>query len=148
MTSERRFYETHACEEPYSDLKPKVKSYTDKKWQEEWEEQIDNTLFNTRPDLKEFLPSAAGSRKESVLCRLRTGHSFYTHGFLLKGEDQPWCYGCNTIVPIKHVLIDCWDIFDTRRKYYNVDNLKVLFRDVHPDNIKNFLKEVNIFNVI
>ena len=34
-------------------------------------------------------------REETVIARLRIGHSFITHSFLLKGEEPPMCIRCD-----------------------------------------------------
>ena len=115
-------------------------------WQEEWNCQEDNKLHEIRPQLTEHLLSASGSRKnETVLTRLHTGHSFLTHSFLLKREDPPFCHACDVPFSIKHLLIDCWDVYDVRHKHFTAESMKVLFRDVPPDSIFAFLKEINVY---
>ena len=135
---------------PFSDLKPKVNSYIQDLWQEDWEFQQNNKLFQSRPKLRgDYLPSASGGRKEeTVLTRLHTGHSFLTHSFLLKGEDAPWCFACDKPLTIKHLLIDSWDLHDTRHKHFTAESIKTLFRDVPPDALFAFLKEIHVFNKI
>ena len=134
---------------PYTDVYPKVDRYVRNLWQEEWNKQADNKLFQVRPDLTQFLPSLSGNRKEeTVLCRLHTGHTFITHSYLLKGEEPPWCVPCHQPLTVKHLLIDCWDLHDVRHKHYTADSLRTLFRDVPPWTIMEFLREVNVFNKI
>ena len=53
------------------------------------------------------------------------------------GCDEPWT--------LEHVLTKCVDVQEFRDKHYNAKTLKVLFRDVPPDKIFNFLKEIKIF---
>ena len=75
--------------------------------------------------------------------------SLGTHSFLLKEEEEkPVCIGCDENLTIEHILLDCWDFYDIRRKHYSAENLKVLFRDVPPDKIFDFLREINVFNKI
>ena len=132
---------------PYTDVKSKVQSYVRNLWQENWNKQTDNKLFQIRPNLTEILLPAAGNRmKETVLCRLRTGHTSYTHSYLLKNEEAPWCIPCDEPLSIRHLLLDCWDLYDVRRKHYTADSLKELFRDVPPDAIFQFLQEINRFH--
>lgn len=134
---------------PFKDLYPKVKKYVGKVWQEEWNNQRDNKLFQIRPDLDQHLPSVSKNRKEeSVMCRLHTGHSYITHSHLLRREEAPKCIACDNTFNIKHVLIDCVNLHNTRLKYYSADSLKTLFRDVPPWKIFNFLKEINVYNKI
>ena len=60
-------------------------------------------------------PSAYRSvrRDEVVLSRLRLGHSYLTHSYLLKGEPPPECVTCNCRLTISHILVDCieYDFF-------------------------------------
>ncbi|XP_055605030.1 uncharacterized protein LOC129753257 [Uranotaenia lowii] len=42
-----------------------------------------------------------------ALTRLRIGHTRLTHGFLMAREPAPVCHACNTIVTVKHILVDC-----------------------------------------
>ena len=56
---------------PFSDFFPKVKKYVGQVWQEEWNTQRDNKLFQIRSNLDEHLPFTSRNRKEeSVMCRL------------------------------------------------------------------------------
>ena len=50
---------------------------------------------------------------EVVLSRLKLGHSYLTHSYLLKGEPPPECVTCNCRLNISHILVDCieYDIF-------------------------------------
>ena len=130
----------------FSDLRAATLCYIKKENQAKWEEEVNNKLFKLQPDRADPLPRVCHNRKEeSVLTRLHIGHSFYTHGHLLKGEDQPICIGCDEPLTIEHILVKCWDFYDIRRRHYSAENFKVLFRDVPPDKIFSFLKEIRLF---
>ena len=130
----------------FSDLRAGALSYVKKENQREWEKEVNNKLFKLQPDRANPLPRVCKNRKEeSVLTRLHIGHSYYTHGYLLKREEEPVCIGCDEPMTIEHILVKCWDFYEIRRKHYSVENFKVLFRDVPPDKIFNFLKEIGLF---
>ena len=132
---------------PYTDLKHKINTYAKDLFQKEWDQQTDNKLHDFYPVLDDIPRCYFSNRKEeTVFTRVRTGHSFFTHGFLLKGEEPPHCYACDERFSIKHILIDCWDLHDTRKKFYTAESMKVLFRDVPPDILFDFLKEIGIYN--
>ena len=58
-----------------------------------WNAAVSNKLHSIKPSLGEWQPNYRIDRKEEVtLARLRTGHTFITHSFLLKGEDWPLCF--------------------------------------------------------
>ena len=83
-------------------------------WQREWDTAVNNKLHATKPLIGEQ-PSAYRSvrRDEVVLSRLRLGHSYLTHSYLLKGELPPECVTCNCRLTIRHILVDCieYDFF-------------------------------------
>ena len=42
-----------------------------------------------------------------MLCRLRIGHCYATHGYLLRGEEMPVCRHCHVPLTVAHVLLSC-----------------------------------------
>jgi kelch-like protein 2/3 len=134
---------------PFTDLKHKTHSYAQALWQEDWSKQVDNKLFDIRPSLSELLPSPGRTRKENVVfTRLKIGHTYLTHSYLLKGERAPVCESCQEPLTVKQILILCREFNETRRKYFTTETLKTLFRDVPPWMILDFLKEIGIFKQI
>ena len=76
-------------------------------WQQSWNDPANrnNKLFAIKPGLGEWLPGLRINRREEIiLARLRIGHSYITHSYLLKGEEEPQCIPCNAPLTIKHVL--------------------------------------------
>ena len=69
-------------------------------------------------------------REDTVIRRLRFGHTYYTHSYLMNGDPQPFCYGCNVPISVKHVLIECVDFAFIRSRYFNVRSLQELFTSV------------------
>ena len=127
---------------PYTDLKVNVNSVFKQKWQVQWNACPDNKLFRINPTAGDFYVwTGLSRREENVITRARIGHTYFTHIYLLKGEDMPWCIPCHCPDTVKHILLDCIDLRDTRIKYYrNIDNLKDLFNG-NVKSICNFLKE-------
>ena len=80
-----------------------------------------------------------------IQLRLRIGHTRITHSYLLKREEPPYCFGCDTLFTVRHFLLECGDLSHIRNKYYHVDTIKQLFNDVPIDNVFLFLKEINLF---
>ena len=80
-----------------------------------------------------------------ILHRMRIGHTYYTHGYLLKGEDAPDCVPCQSFLTVEHILLHCIDFSHTRSKYYSVETLNELFNTVNSEKIINFLKEIGLY---
>ena len=76
------------------------------------------------------------------MARLHIGHSFITHSFLLKGEEPPMCIGCDQHLTIEHILLTSSDFIEMRESHFTAQSLRMLFRDISPEKIFNFLKEI------
>ena len=44
--------------------------------------------------------------------------SSMAESYMLKGEDMPRCIPCHCPETVKHILLECIDLHDTRIKYY------------------------------
>ncbi|GFO16082.1 ribonuclease hi [Plakobranchus ocellatus] len=110
-----------------------------------------NKLHEVLPNLGEDLHrrgDGGGRKQETAMCRLRVGHTWLTQSYLLKNEEQPFCYACDSLYTVRHILIECPDFQDTRRKYYSVTDLFRLFREVNPSRIAGYLKDLGVYGKI
>ena len=138
-----------ASEVPYTDLKCHINHFISNKWQERWSTCPDNKLFKIKPILGVWPPGFRNSRKEEVvLSRLRIGHAYFSHSYILRQEDPPECTACQEIYSVRHVLIDCIDLGLIRPRFYTVPDMKTLFDTVSVDRILSFVKEVDLFTKI
>ena len=136
---------------PWSDLKQEVDNYLNVQWQREWDDEVANKLHEVLPNLKERLSSGAdrsNRKQETVLSRLRIGHTWLTNGYLLKKEDQPWCVACDSPYTVRHILVECSDFQDTRKKFFDTNNMYRLFREVSTSKIIDYVKELGIHGKI
>ncbi|GFR61613.1 RNA-directed DNA polymerase from transposon X-element [Elysia marginata] len=100
--------ETHDDQQViWSDLKLKVNTHLEQLWQTDWDTEVNNKLHEIRPNLKERLnyDERLNRKQETVVSRLRIGHSWITHEYLLKGEQQPYCTACGLDLEIVVVLL-------------------------------------------
>ena len=134
---------------PYTDLKPKIDNFLHKKWQQRWNRNTNNKLFQVKPFLGEWCPVFRKSRKEQVtIMRLHIGRSRLTHSFILKQEQQPQCLTCQTPCTIKHHLLESKVLNDTRKRYFHANTMKDSFENVHMDDVLSFLKETGFYQKI
>ena len=136
---------------PYNDFKPLINDFLRKVWQQSWSDPANqhNKLFTIKPSLGEWLPGLRTNRREEIIiARLRIGHSYITHSYLLKGEKEPQCIPCNAPLTVKHVLVDCVDLAPTRKRFFDVDSLTTLFDTVKFESIFDFLKEIHLYKKI
>ena len=117
--------------------------------QTSWNNSIGNKLLDIKPIIAEHQSVVRNIRKEEVvLAQLRLGHTRVTHLYLLLGEEQPQCVGCDAPLTVRHFLLECSDFAQVRNYCFHVDNMKVLFQDIHSDSIMTFLRQINLFNKI
>ena len=64
---------------------------------------------------------------------------------LVEWRGATFCVSCDEPLSLEHILLSCSDPIDIRQKYFNVNLLKVLFKEVSSDIIFNFSKQINIF---
>lgn len=101
------------------------------------------------PKIKKQEHNTKLNRKEEVtLARIRIGHTFLTHSYLLKGEDQPFCIPCQTPFTIKHILTDCIDFTETRKNLYKENNIKDIFEKNGPQIIFSYFKKIGLYQKI
>ena len=84
--------------------------------------------FTYRPEIS----SQFSRRDQDVYNRLKIGHSYPTHSYLLHKEPQPLCIPCYSPFSIEHVLTECIDFQPTRINYYPTSDISQLFHKVHP----------------
>ena len=131
----------------FSDFKPLINVCIQDVWQRSWCDPFNkkNKLFGVKLALGEWLPGLRSNRREEiVLARLRIGHTYLTHSYLLKGEEAPQCVSCNAPLTVEHILIDCKDLAPSRDRFFRVDSLSVLFDTVKFKLIFEYLKDVNL----
>lgn len=134
---------------PFTDFKPCLNTYLFNRWQSVWNTAVHNKLHSIKPSLGEWRPAYRIDRKEEVvLARLRIGHTFVTHSFLFKGDEQPKCIPCDAPFTVEHILLHCVDLQLARRRFYRAVTLKELFETVNLSNIFSFLKTVGLYNKI
>ena len=132
---------------PYSDFKPHIRKYWQETWQNTWEGAA-NSMYPVHPSLPYKFPNSILSRHEEwVYTRIHIGHTRLTHGHRLNlNEEPPLCEGCGEQITIHHLLIECADLDEVRREYYeDIVSLEQLFSEVHPRQVLNFLREIGVF---
>ena len=131
---------------PYTDFKYYIIQHVKSKWQAQWNTAVGNKLHAIQPVLGKWKGSSRTSRREeTVLSRLRIGHSRLTHSYLLTRDDPPECVPCQCPLTIKHILVECLDFDHIRSRYFEVDGLRMTFANVQPSQIISFLKEIGLF---
>ena len=133
---------------PYSDYYPLIRTHVLKQWQSSWNLETQNKLHAIEPSVNITRMYHLPRRDEIIIHRLRIGHTFLTHGYLLKRHSPPQCCACQTQLTVEHVLLHCvtWNVI--RANYFKVSSLSELFNKIAPQCIIGFLKEIGIYRRI
>lgn len=88
-------------------------------------------------------------KDEIMVNRLKSGHSYITHSYLMAGENAPECDKCNSELSIDH-LFNCTDRSrrEIRRKLQIVEWQDEIFDPSKINNIIQYIKEIGVYNVI
>ena len=137
---------------PAQDYYPKINTFLRSQWQRGWSALTSNKLKELKPSLRPWPSSSRRSRGEEVtLCRLRIGHCYATHGYLLRGEDRPMCGHCHVPLTVAHVLLSCPQHSVSRARHLGqltpATTLRHLLGDdsdwIQRGNLFSFIREIN-----
>ena len=137
---------------PHLDLYPSIKTYIWKKWQDRWSSPLlaNNKKYKSiRPFVSKWSSIFQSDRKtEIVLGRLRIGHTYLTHKFLLEGSGAPECDHCDSPLSVEHILVHCQLYAAARRNHGLAGKAikEILDDDSDILSLIKYLKEINLFS--
>ena len=100
----------------FSNFKPSINKYILEEWQTSWNNSIGNKLPNIKPTIGEYQSVVRNTRrKEVVLARLCLGHTRVTYSYLLQGEEQIQCVGCDAPFTVRHFLFGMWRLCTSKK---------------------------------
>ena len=73
----------------YSDYFPLIRTHVLKQWQSSWSLETENKLHAIEPTVNITELCRLPRRDEIIIHRLRIGHTYLTHGYLLKRDSPP-----------------------------------------------------------
>lgn len=78
-------------------------------WERRWRDEDGRTQLHDIKLTTEVWSSSSRKNRleEKALAKLRIGHTYLTHSFILQHGDRPQCSTCRTPLTVKHILIDC-----------------------------------------
>ena len=135
---------------PASDFCSLIRAHSLKQWQESWNSESLNKLHAIEPKVNGFNLYRLPRRDEIIIHKLRIGHSFLTHGHLLRGEICPRCSACDVELTVKHILLHCVSFAIARDNSFNmtVTTLSELFTKVSSRSIIEFIKTTGLIRKI
>ena len=140
---------------PHTDMRALLREAIMARWHRKWNalDQEGRKLREIKTDVKQW-PSSFNKnrRKETVLSRLRLGHTNLSHAYLMHGQpDPPECDTCRCSITVKHLLLDCRKYSAVRSRYYNNPSLAEILAEGDGfclDKLVSYLKETGLYDKI
>ena len=136
---------------PLSDVKSQIGKFSREQWQRHWSSLASNLkLKSIRPSVSPWSHFRGDRRSNTILTRLRIGHTHLTHRYLMTSgaeRQAPLCFTCQVILTVQHILVDC-PRFSIERRANHLCNLPLseILRDGDfVTNVLAFLKSINLF---
>ena len=131
----------------YTDFKHLISQYIFSTWQDDWNGEVTNRLHSVKPVLRDWQSSYRRCRKdEVVLCRVHIGHTYLTHSYILKKDPPPQCEHCQCILTLRHILLECNHLAQTRNDIFGRCGL-VESLQFHPELVLIFLRNSDFYSI-
>ena len=133
---------------PYTDYRPLVHQHIMDLWRHDWSKDRDNKLHRVGADVGQSPPLESTIRDDTVIRRLRLGHTRFSHSYLLRGEPKPFCHTCNRSLSVRHVLIECSLYARERIGLFNAASRRELFTNTTSDVILQFMHRIRLYDQV
>ena len=145
----------------YKDFFPTVRVAIFQLWQEKWLNIEGNKLRKIKDNVRPWKACSYRSRRvESVLCRLRIGHTLFSHGHHMERRPPPYCEDCIVPLTVKHILAECPSYQDQRNRLFphtrNINDSTMILKQIIGENnfspninaLMQYLQQLNIINSV
>ena len=134
----------------HNDIIKIIKRNIKENWNNQWLKSKPTQLHQIRDSIFELQPTCGTDRRlETVITRLRIGHSRLTHSHLITKTQPSTCNFCNSPYSIRHLIMECTNTNDRRKVLkltydfkYNLNSTETI------KNIILLLKETNVYKMI
>ena len=99
-----------------NDFYPQIRLVTLNSWQDRWSNLSSNKMKEVTSVISPWKYGNMPRKWETVLCRLRIGHTRLTQKYLMPGDPQPYCDDCLVPLTVRHLLVECPSLGDLRRR--------------------------------
>ena len=107
------------CPVPYRDVLPAIRVAVLARWQDRWDAlRVTSKMgeITTGVSRPWSYVAVRDRRHQTVLVRLRIGHTRLTHGYLMSGDHQPFCDDCLVPLSVRHLLVECPSLVGLRNR--------------------------------
>ena len=138
----------------FRDFYPYIRLMIFRKWEVVWKDSRQK-MVEIKDNIESFNPLSNPSRAtETRINRLRTGHSRFSHGYMMENPRiVPVCpFCCSHSLSVKHIIIQCEALASVRQQELPSDteiNMEsVLGSNCNPMQIMSFMNRVGLWSEI
>ncbi|XP_074029446.1 uncharacterized protein [Leptinotarsa decemlineata] len=131
---------------PYQDLYNQIKSVTSHLWKVRWQTLTTNKLYKLNPNMEKPNYSGLSRKHQTILTRLRIGHTRLTHQHILKKEPPPNCNWCYTTLTVQH-LFSCPQYQQYRNALLLPSDISIL-SNTNFRKVIQYISDIKITNIL
>ena len=105
---------------PFRDTFPTIRLAIVASWQHRWDVSVATSKMGeitASVHLSWQYTHVRDRGSQTLLTRLRIGHSRLTHSYLMSRDCQPYCEDCLVPLTVRHLLVECPSLLDFRHRY-------------------------------
>ena len=134
-------------EDYYHCIKTSINTFRNREWTASRQK-----LLEVKPSVGKWTTIPGIKREEEVILnRLRLGHTRLTHGYLMDSsapQTPPICEYCNdSVLTVKHILIQCPNLANHRRRITPIQSRSVTLNDVLGEFV-NLREVINFLSIL
>jgi ribonuclease HI len=145
---------------PHTDFNQSMKDFVKERWQHDWNKEALNKLYQIKPNLGHWHTANIRTRhEETILARLRMGHTHITHHHLMQKDEPTQCEECHVQITVLHMLAECPKYSRQRSRHFPCinlqmgaeDRLKMILSEGHHyalSPLMGFLRETKLYDLI
>ncbi|ESO10075.1 hypothetical protein HELRODRAFT_167922 [Helobdella robusta] len=110
---------------PFTDIKTIIKGYTNSLWQQGWNETKKFLKISTpKIPFKELKNINMPRLHQTVVNKIKIGHTKITHSWILEKIKQKNCETCRTKLTVHHIILECIKYSDQRKRHNIPTNMQ------------------------
>ena len=84
-------------------------------------------------------------KQQTMMNRIKIGHSKLTHSYIIKKEMAPQCDQCKTKLTINHIILECKKYEAIRHKNQIPSNMETIFQNtININRLNKFIHEIKL----
>ena len=130
---------------PYTDFKHLISQYIFSTWQDDWKGAVANKLHSVKQILGDWQSYRRCKKDEVVLSFPYRPCIYDSFTYILKKDPPPQCEHCQCILMVRHILVECNHLAQTRNDIFGRCGVVESFQ-FHPELVLIFFKDSELYS--